>query len=94
MPTYHNSLINKCSIEESMKIYWNECLLRSHFACITSILRYYNWLKGVEFGLDSENFIVFIAYLRGIFESVVDSHYSLWQRNFDIAENSVIMFCQ
>ena len=64
-------------IRQSQKIYWQEILLRVHFAAVTSLIRTQKWLSGVVLGRETKNVLVFSASLRGFLEATVDSYYSL-----------------
>lgn len=72
---YLNYLLS--DIPAANKIYWDEILLRAHFASITSIMRNEKWLNGIILSIESSNFILFAASLRGFLESVTDSYFSL-----------------
>ncbi|GEM_PF-3626482 len=60
------------SITEAMRVYWSEILLRAHLASSTSILRGLGWLKVIDSGLNSRNFLCVAAGLRGLLESAAD----------------------
>ena len=75
--TYFNTLLNEKDIKSSNKMYWEEILLRVHFAAITSIMRNDKWLHGINLSIETSNYILFAASLRGLLESVTDSYYSL-----------------
>lgn len=75
--TYLNTLFNERDIKSANKMYWDEILLRVHFASITSIMRNDKWLRGLILSIETSNYILFAASLRGILESVTDSYYSL-----------------
>lgn len=64
-------------ITNAVKIYWQEILLRTHFAAVISLIRSEKWLSGVIYGLDTKNLLVFSASFRGFLEATVDSYYSL-----------------
>lgn len=65
------------SVKEGMKIYWREMLYRIHFVATSSLLRNGEWIKGIVFGLERNNTMMFCSSLRGFLESVTDSFYSL-----------------
>lgn len=69
--------LNKGDIREVEKIYWQEILLRVHFASVTSLIRTKKWLEGVVLGIESKNLLVFCSSLRGFLEATTDSYYSL-----------------
>lgn len=71
------SLLLSSNIKSANKIYWDEILLRAHFASVTSIMRNEKWLTGVELAIETSNYILFASSLRGYLESVTDSYYSL-----------------
>ncbi|XID91520.1 hypothetical protein ACF3MZ_23865 [Paenibacillaceae bacterium WGS1546] len=75
--TYLNALFNEGGITRANKIYWDEILLRAHFASVTSIMRNEKWLNGLVLSIDTSNYIIFAASLRGFLESATDSYYSL-----------------
>lgn len=76
MNIYFKGLSNG-DIRQSQKIYWQEILLRVHFAAVTSLIRAQKWLSGVILGRETKNLLVFCASLRGFLEATVDSYYSL-----------------
>jgi len=76
MSIYVEGLSNG-DIRESQKIYWQEILLRVHFAAVTSLIRTQKWLSGVVLGIEAKNVVVFCSSLRGFLEATVDSYYSL-----------------
>ncbi|MDQ8736181.1 hypothetical protein [Paenibacillus sp. LHD-38] len=84
--TYANTLFNLRDVKQANKIYWEEILLRAHFASVTSIMRNEKWLSGIIMSIETNNFIVFSASLRGFLESVTDSCYSL-SSPFDFTNN-------
>lgn len=84
---YINSIFNSNKTMKANKIYWDEILLRAHFAAVTSIMRNEKWLKGLKISIETSNYILFTASLRGFIESVTDSYYSLLNTPFDIASN-------
>lgn len=84
---YVNNIFNPSKIKKANKIYWDEILLRANFASITSILRNVKWLKGLKISIETRNYILFTASLRGFLESVTDCYYSLLNTPFDIASN-------
>lgn len=83
--TYLKNLIENIKIAN--KIYWEEILLRSHFTSVTSILRNEKWLRGINVSIETNNYLLFAASLRGYLESVTDSYYSLLNTPFDLACN-------
>ena len=64
--------IRQRSVAELMRAYWWEMLLRAHLASSTSILRGLGWLKAIDSGLNSRNFLCVAAGLRGLLESAAD----------------------
>ncbi|MEK4511116.1 hypothetical protein [Paenibacillus sp. FSL K6-2524] len=74
---YLNTLYNDRDIKLANKIYWDEMLLRAHFASVTSIMRNEKWLNGIILSIETCNYLLFAASLRGFLESVTDSYYSL-----------------
>lgn len=74
--TYLSLLLNS-NIKSANKIYWDEILLRSHFASVTSVMRNEKWLKGIVLAIETSNYFLFASCLRGFLESVTDSYYSL-----------------
>lgn len=84
--TYVQNMLNN-NINNVNKIYWDEILLRAHFASVTSIMRNEKWINGMIMSSEARNFILFVASLRGFVESVTDSYYSLLNTPFDIASN-------
>jgi hypothetical protein len=83
--TYLKYLIENIKIAN--RIYWEEILLRAHFTSVTSILRNEKWLKGINVSIETNNYLLFAASLRGYLESVTDSYYSLLNTPFDLACN-------
>lgn len=78
--TYLNLMIKNLfegDISNNMKIYWKEMLFRIHFIATSSILRNAEWIKGILFGLEENNTMIFSSSLRGLLEAVTDSFYSL-----------------
>lgn len=73
----HVKGLSNGDIRHSQKIYWQEILLRVHFAAVTSLIRTQKWLSGVVLGKEEKNIFVFSASLRGFLEATVDSYYSL-----------------
>jgi len=65
------------NIGSNMKIYWKEMLFRIHFISTSSILRNAEWMKGIVFGIEKNNTMIFSSSLRGLLESTTDSFYSL-----------------
>lgn len=89
---YHDNLefINQILNDQiglAMQIYWKELLMRMHFASITSIMRNERWLKGINYSIMANNYILFTSSLRGFLESVTDSYYSLLSKPTDVACN-------
>lgn len=87
--------IVKCEINETMRIYWNQILLRINFASVKSIMRNQKWFERVIWGIENSNILVFSASLRGFFEVVTDSYFSLSYpatyiaRNFHNIKNAI-----
>lgn len=50
-------------------------------------MRNQKWMKGIIFGIESNNYIIFASSLRGYFEAFVDSYYSTNFKFIDISEN-------
>lgn len=86
MSIYVEGLSNG-DIRQSQKIYWQEILLRVHFAAVTSLIRTQKWLSGVVLAIETNNVLVFCASLRGFLEATVDSYYSLESSPTSLALN-------
>lgn len=82
--TFINATLS--DVKVANKIYWDEILLRTHFASITSIMRNSKWLDGILYSIESSNYTLFAASLRGFLESVTDSYFTLSQP-LDLASN-------
>jgi hypothetical protein len=65
------------SPSEAMHIYWLEILYRANFASSVSLLRSKRWLDGLIIAARYENYVLFMASLRGFLESAADSFHSL-----------------
>lgn len=70
-----------------IQIYWKELLQRLHLASVTTLMRNFKWIRGIKFGVESNNFIIFASSLRGYFEAFADSFYSTNYKFIDIADN-------
>jgi hypothetical protein len=64
-------------ITEGHRIYWTEIISNAHNASLMSMYRHRLWVSGIVDSYNNKNYLTFSANLRGLLESVSDSHYSL-----------------
>ncbi|WP_423055630.1 hypothetical protein [Acetobacterium carbinolicum] len=80
----------KVSIKEGMgwtnQYMSTEILQRIYFATITGYLRQYRWIEGIYNGIETSNYLVFAASLRGFLESVTDYYDALYNIPLNLAE--------
>jgi len=70
------------------QIYWQEMLLRAHWAAMLNLLRHARWQAGCVSAYQAPaNFLSFAANLRGLIEAALDAQYSLGMFPMTLAEN-------
>ena len=65
--------ILRTDISSAMQIYWQEILLMSHMASVTSLLRSRALLRGVCQAVDDDNALAFACCFRGFLEAASDT---------------------
>jgi hypothetical protein len=70
------------------QIYWQEMLLRAHWAAMLNLLRHARWQAGCVAAYQAPgNFLSFAANLRGLIEAALDAQYSLGAFPMTLADN-------
>src|ERR1700722_9317220 len=70
------------------QIYWQEMLLRAHWAAMLNLLRHARWQAGCVAAYQPPgNFLSFAANLRGLIEAALDAQYSLGAFPMTLADN-------
>jgi len=60
-------------LSKGMEVYWKEMHGRVHLTSVTSILRSFKWISGIQSAVKENNLLVFAASLRGLIESAADT---------------------
>lgn len=68
--------------------YWREILYRAHFTAATSIIRNYQWIRGMHSAYEGENFLNFCSAFRSLIESSADSFEALNNVFMTLAKHS------
>lgn len=75
------------SRRDANQLVWRDQLTKAHLAASSTILRNIRWIRGMLFGHDSKNLMVFGASFRGLIEAAADSFDSLRNVPLNLAEN-------
>ncbi len=74
-------------MNEHMYVYWHELIMRMHYSSVTCLMRNSKWLSGIVNSIENNNYILFAASMRGFFESMVDTTYSIATKGSEVAMN-------
>lgn len=79
--------ISKSEPAVAIQIYWQEILLMSHMAAMTSLLRSRAWLLGSCRAIEDDNFLAFSGCFRGFLEAASDTFDALEAVPLALIEN-------
>jgi hypothetical protein len=92
LPTYefldNDAFASITDRRRMQQIYWQEILLRAHWAAMLNLLRHGRWQAGCVASFQPPaNFFSFAASLRGLIEGALDAQYSLGAFPMSLADN-------
>ena len=71
---------------QGMKVYWEEMLMRAHWAASGSVIRVAAWMDGLRASHELKRVLPFAACMRGLLEAAADTNFSLNQVPITLAQ--------